>query len=168
MKTAVLPPPPRITNRLSFTLSVVSPASDGCACPPPPPRAPWAPAGGGACWTAARVADNTPTRTSDPRTSIRFMWDSKCRVRECYHHPPHKPGTSKGLRDGTCADVELVRGRGPVRGRRGVARTTGDVAAAGRAGSGPDAGDAGTSGAAPPTAVSVRPDADHRPADSTR
>jgi len=39
--------PPRTTNRLSRSLSVVRPASDGACCPPPPP---WRPAGAaGAC-----------------------------------------------------------------------------------------------------------------------
>src|SRR5688572_21127282 len=185
MKTAVFPPPPLMTNRLSFSLSTLRPASDGGAWPPPPARPPW-PAAGGACWTAASVADNAPTRMSDPRTSIRFICDSKspALVVRCRAVPPKdaierggpadaiitpriNPETSKGLSDGPYAHVELVPGRGRVRGRRRAARPAANVAAAERGGSGADADHAGASGTAPPAAASVRSDADHRPADST-
>jgi hypothetical protein len=54
--TAVLPPPPRMTHKLSFTFSTVRLSTDGC--------------GAGCC--AATTTVRAPARTSVPRTAIRF------------------------------------------------------------------------------------------------
>src|SRR3977135_3378381 len=59
MKTAVFPPPPLSTNRLSlsFSTSMIL----GAGCPPPP-----------AC-RAATTNDSAPTPISTPRAMILFM-----------------------------------------------------------------------------------------------
>src|ERR1051325_9625306 len=56
-KTAVLPPPPRMTHRLSLTFSTVRLSTDGC----------------GGCCCAATTTVSAPARTIVPRARMRFM-----------------------------------------------------------------------------------------------